>query len=1323
MNSDVSEDASESGVLHTIFETRADLRPQAVAVVFGREQTTYSDLEVRANRLARHLRRRGVGRGSVVAILLPRSVDAYAAILGILKTGAAYVPIDPECPVDRVAYILADSGAGALVTTADLARRHAFGGAVVCVDADAIAAESPARLPREEAAVGSHDLCYVIYTSGSEGRPKGVMIEHRNAWRLVRAEGRLFAVRPEDRVYQGASLCFDLSVEEVWLAFHAGATLVAATPEMARAGPDLSRLLTAGGVTVLSCVPTLLAMLEEDVPTLRLLILGGEVCPDRLVARWARPGRRIVNTYGPTETTVIATYAELSPGKPVTIGRAVPGYRVHLLDDSLLPVPRGDAGEICIGGCGVARGYVGLAEQTRARFVPDPFGTEGRIYRTGDLARCDPEGNLQFLGRRDAQVKLRGFRVELAEVESALIESGDVLAAACAVREDVPGVPQLAAYVVPRNGGAVDLPRLRSRLLSRLPAYMAPAWIESVTALPLLPSGKLDRASLPPPRAREAPPMAGDKRPRTVTERLIAEVWEALFRPLPVSVHDDFFRDLGGHSLLAARMVSELRRDPRFRRVSVLDVYRQPTIASLAALLDRDAGRSQPLRRAEAPADEARERRRHFLAGILQTAGLYFVFGFRAFQWVTPYLVYFLLLAAGTSALESAAWAAASATVVFPLLIVAAVTAKWLVLGRVRPGRYRLWSSYYVRWWFVQSLLSALPLDYLGGTPLLPFFYRLLGARIGRNVHLGKVNLAAFDLISIGDGACVDDEASLFGYVVEDGELVLGAVTVGRGCFVGTRSVLREGTTMEDRARIEDLSLLPAGARIPAGETWAGSPVRRVSRPETVAAAPPERGPLRRAAIAAIYAALVFLVLPIPLLAAFVPGMALLMRIHAVAHPFLYLGAAPLVGGSFVLLLTTEVVVLKWLLVGRVRAGTYPVDGGFYVRNWIVDQLLAFSLDVAGPLHSTLYLAPWYRALGARLGRFVELSTATATTPDLLDIGEGSMVADEVSLGAARVEGGWMAVAPTRLGRRAFIGNSAVVPAGTAIGDGSLVGVLSLAPSGAAQPGASWLGSPPLLLPRREPSADFPEQRTFHPSRRLWLTRGAVEILRVTLPPAGFILVTTTVILAALELSSRAGFAVTLGLLPAVYAGCCAIALAAVALAKWIVIGRYRPFVRPLWSLFVWRVELVNALYEFLAGPLALDALRGTPLLPWYFRLLGARIGRRVYVQTIGLLEFDLVQVGDRVALNDDCILQTHLFEDRVMKASGLRIGDGCGLGACSVVLYESKMENGSRLDALSLLMKGETLPAGTAWAGAPAAWPDAAGPSRGERSSAAVGC
>src|SRR6266446_5929437 len=320
--------------LHALFEARVDAGPEAIAVVFGRDESTYADLESRANRLARHLCARGVRRGSIVAMLLPRSVDAYAALLGILKSGAAYVPIDPEYPADRVAYILEDSGAGALVTTAELAGPHAaFAGAVVRVDADrgAIAADSSTRLPREETGVGPRDLCYIIYTSGSTGRPKGVMIEHHNASSLVLAEGHIYAALPEDRVYQGASLAFDVSFEEVCLAFHAGATLVAATPEMAHAGPDLSRLLTEREVTVLSCVPTLLSMLAEDMPSVWLLIFGGEICRDRLVERCARPGRRMVNTYGPTETTVIATYTDLTPGRPVTIGRAVPGYRVLVL--------------------------------------------------------------------------------------------------------------------------------------------------------------------------------------------------------------------------------------------------------------------------------------------------------------------------------------------------------------------------------------------------------------------------------------------------------------------------------------------------------------------------------------------------------------------------------------------------------------------------------------------------------------------------------------------------------------------------------------------------------------------------------------------------------------------------------------------------------------------------------------------------------------------------------------------------------------------------------------------------------------------------------
>ncbi|HYS71667.1 MAG TPA: hypothetical protein VEM95_04515, partial [Thermoplasmata archaeon] len=312
------------------------------------------------------------------------------------------------------------------------------------------------------------------------------------------------------------------------------------------------------------------------------------------------------------------------------------------------------------------------------------------------------------------------------------------------------------------------------------------------------------------------------------------------------------------------------------------------------------------------------------------------------------------------------------------------------------------------------------------------------------------------------------------------------------------------------------------------------------------------------------------------------------------------------------------------------------------------------------------------------------------------------------SLGAPHVEGGWITLAPTRLGPRAFIGNSGVVPAGTTLGEGSLVGVLSIAPSDptdAARPGASWLGSPPIPLPRREPSASFSDARTFRPPRRLKLARGLFELLRITGPTAGLFLVASFVTAVALALFERLGVVTSLLLIPAIYGATCLAAIAAVAVVKWAVVGRYKPFTRPLWSNLVWRLEFVNALYEFFAAPIALEALAGTPFLPAYLRLLGAKIGRGAYIETTGFLEWDLVEVGDRSVLMEDAVVQTHLFQDRVLKASRLRIGNDCSIGDAAVVLYDSHLEDGSRLDALSLVMKGETLPAGTAWAGVPAAW------------------
>src|SRR6266545_495660 len=442
------ESADESGPqpasLPAFFEASVDLGPDRPAVIVGDQHTTYAELEARANQLARYLLARGIGRGSRVAILLDRSVDLYVAILGTLKSGAAYVPLDPGYPADRVGFVVEDAGVRAVLTTSERVSSYATKIPTILLDVEAprIQRESPTRPGPSEADVGPEDLCYIIYTSGSTGRPKGVAVEHRNITHWVQAARTVYGITAEDRVYQGFSVAFDASLEEIWMAWANGAALVPATPEMSRAGPDLPKLLAAAGVTFLSTVPTLASMFTDDIPSVRLLVFGGERCPDATAHRWCRPGRRVLNTYGPTEATVTATYAECRPGEPVTIGRAMPGYELYVLDESLQPVAAGEAGELCIGGPGLARGYLNRDDLTRQRFVPNPIASDRadvpRIYRTGDLVRATESGDLQFLGRADDQVKIRGYRVELSEIEAQLMTVPGVRAAAVALRELTP---------------------------------------------------------------------------------------------------------------------------------------------------------------------------------------------------------------------------------------------------------------------------------------------------------------------------------------------------------------------------------------------------------------------------------------------------------------------------------------------------------------------------------------------------------------------------------------------------------------------------------------------------------------------------------------------------------------------------------------------------------------------------------------------------------------------------------------------------------------------------------------------------------------------
>jgi non-ribosomal peptide synthetase-like protein len=1297
--------------LEELFENSAAADADAVALICGEQRLSYGALDARANQLAHLLIDRGIGPGHCVGILLDRSVETYVALLGVLKSGAAFVPIDPSFPADRVAFIAEDAGLRLLLTSSQSARDlGSIGPAILVLDEAGVEiASSPRTRPFLPPAGDS--LCYVIYTSGTSGRPKGVAVSHASICNFLHVCVPVYGYVPSDRVYQGMTLAFDFSIEEIWPTFAAGATLIAGPNDHRRLGPCLADFLIEKQVTVMCCVPTLLATLDRDVPSLRLLLVGGEACPQDLVGRWSRSGRRMLNTYGPTETSVTATWTELHPGKSVTIGRPLPTYTVHILDerdDVVRALPPGQTGEICIGGPSVARGYLNRPELTDAKFIADPFDAlrpGARLYRTGDLGRITADGEIEYLGRIDAQVKLRGYRIELSEIQAVLLESAE-LENAIVVKLSHEAGDDLVAYVTLRFASAdqqVLKARLHEVLRQRLPIYMVPAFIEFLDAIPMLASGKADRARLPVPRSARLALQTSDHVPAaTPLEREIAQVWTSVFGPRELSVEANFFIDLGGHSLFAANVVSRLRKSPSMRHLPVADLYTHPTIRALARRIEETATRPAPATQGTRP---VREVRRHGSGRVLQCG---------AVQTILLYLLLALLgapaglvLAAG---LHGLALAVAFAAIVplsgLIMSLLLPIAAKWLLVGRFRAGRYPLWGWYYCRWWLMRKVTAIAPLDLLAGSPLMPIYARMLGAKVGNHVHIGSAALDVPDLIEIGDGASIGYQAELQAYVVEDGFLHMAPIRIGAGAFVGTNAVLLPGACVGAGARVTDQSLVARDQFVPDGQTWSGSPARASTEPQSLldamSAAP---GATRTGWSAAAWAGFVagagiFEFLPLLLS---VPGW-LLVSWTARRHGFAAaLAVGPVAGALFVLLTCASVAAGKRIAMPRARPGIFPLQSALGMRKWFADKLMAISLGANNTIYSTLYVLPWLRLLGARVGRWAEVSTVSHIDPDLLVLGPDSFVADMASVGAATFHHGSVALGPTELGSRCFVGNSALVPIHTRLGNDSLIGVQSVPPTHPVEAGTSWLGSPSIFLPHRQASAVFDETLTYRPPARLVVMRLAIEFLRIILPPTFLYVLALPAALLSMWMARRFCAAALIALLPLVYIAAGLAAVLIVAAMKWVIVGRYRPRVEPHWCHFVWRTELITGLYESVAVPALIEWFAGTPLMPPLLRLFGARFGKRVFIDSTYLTEFDLVSVGDDAAIGDAAALQTHLYEDRVMKMSNVRISAGCTVGARSVVLYDSVMGPGASLDALSLVMKGECLPADSHWRGIPA--------------------
>jgi non-ribosomal peptide synthetase-like protein len=1238
------------------------------AVDAGTGVLTYAELEEAADELAAELNAHGVGPGDKVGVRAASgTTDLYVAILGILVAGAAYVPVDVDDPDERARLVFDEADVAAVVGN------------------DRVIAWRRERPAVEPADPGLDDDAWVIFTSGSTGTPKGVAVTHRNAAAFVDAESRMFLqdapLGVGDRVMAGLSVAFDASCEEMWLAWRYGGCLVPAPRALVRTGIDVGPWLVANEITVVSTVPTLVALWPlESLEKVRLLIMGGEACPPELAARLLAPGREVWNTYGPTEATVVACGAQLTGDGLVRIGLPLDGWDLAVVGADGAPVGEGETGELIIGGVGLAR-YLDPAKDAE-KYAAMPALGWTRAYRSGDLVVNDSAG-LFFRGRADDQVKLGGRRIELGEIDSALLALPGVAAAAAAVRKTSAGNSLLVGYVA--TEASFDQASAVESLRTSLPAALVPR-LALVDSLPTRTSGKVDRDALPwpLPAAVVSTELAG-------TAAWVAELWNDVLAAQPTAVTDDFF-DLGGGSLTAAQMVSRLRT--RFPEAAVGDIYEHPTLGSLATYLD---GLASPT-----PASTRSVRPIPLKSQLGQVAATLLVRALGGTQW----LVWAALACQvgsrvlGTDWLPQVSWwlvAPGWLVLVSPpgRMLLAAAIAR-VLLRPVTPGDHPRGGRIHLRLWLAQHVVDELRASGLAGAPWMTWYARLLGAQVGRNVDLHSIPPVT-GMLRLGKGASIEPEVDLSGFWV-DGDIVhVGTISVGARARVGARSMLCPGVVVEADAEVAPGSSV--FGTVPAGEFWSGSPAVRVAR---TARGPWSDRPANSRAWVAAYGVAAALLSVIPLLGILAGAALPLLVVDApdgyadLASLLLWLPASTLLG-----LLT--VAVLIWLVVrvcGRATvAGVHPVRSRPALAVWTTVRVLDEARTWLFPLYSSMLTPTWLRLLGARIGHDVEASTVLMV-PSLTQVNDQAFLADDTLIGGYELGGGWLRVERVKIGKRAFVGNSGMAAPGRKVPKASLVAVLSAAPRRkTARSGESWLGSPPAAL--RRVAADSDAGRTYAPPTRLKVARAAVELCRLV-PSSLAIGLVAAVALALVYTLDRAGLVVALVTAGPMLAAGGLVAATMTVAAKWLLVGRMRPGAHPLWSSFVWRNELADTFVEVVAAPWFARPVAGTPILNAWFRAMGARVGRGVWCETYWLPEADLVDLGDGATVNQGSVLQTHLFHDRMLSLDTVTLRRGATLGPNSVILPAAMLGRHATVGPVSLVMRGESVPDKTSWIGNP---------------------
>ncbi|KAJ9646302.1 hypothetical protein H2204_000965 [Knufia peltigerae] len=1168
------------------------------------------------------------------------------------------------------------------------------------------------------------------------------------------SERSILETGSDDIVWQGFSAAFDMFIEETWVSIAGGAHLAIGNRIECQDVPGLggaNGIWAQRGVTVVNVVPTLINImtsLDEECPLppfVRLLNFGGEACPEALVNRLWSSNLRILNTYGPSETTVTATFKELFPGQTVTIGKPLPGYHALLLPvlDELpttwkpLEIKEGVEGELAIGGQCLGKGYIGRPALTQEKFISHPLAsyTGERLYRTGDRVRLDHNLDIIFLGRIDAQVKHRGFRIELGEIEHAIAGHSGVQTVGVILSSST---NRLEAYIVEKDGGDVELGDVRSHLRP-LPAYMQPEayFFISARELPRLPSGKINMRALQEIsslQASKCDDSSEENEKDAASDSLTLNhdpdldfFLKTLAKVFPQSTNItenvDLFSDLGCHSLLAASLVSKLRKESPtgsiFKDLGLQGVYLNRTAESIVASLRGRSSDEKPeatlevkeLWSNESPTTDSWpvSRRCYILCSIAQIPALVLLFAIQSVSLIGPYLMFYALLRIYD--IRTAIVGSYFTFVVIPVVrALFAVVGKWVVLGRARPGEYPLYGLYYYRWWLVGHFIKLIDMVTIAETPMLPTILRCLGARIGKGCHMGILYTGpAMDLVSIGDDVCLNKDMIISTSWIERGRLILEEVQIRSQTHLGSHTVIEGGAIIGEGAEVGPLSMVPRGSYIPTGQRWAGSPARFQENVEEIGAMKANRpGSMRVACMTLAVVMSSGFVLPIMFFGPQIPSMMLFDYLNIPNVGWWTQTTIVIVPAAIIYLFLTyfQLLVMRWLVLGKVTERSFRTTSVYWYRKWLIDRLMDMSLMILHPVYATLYVVPFLRSLGVKIGRRAEVSTARGINYELTEIGDESFVADHVLMGNETVRNHTVTLKKTVLQNRAFVGNAALVHQGSVMASNTLIGVLSTSPSTPLKEGESCFGSPPILMPTRQKAQmNHDEHLLFHPRPGQIAVRLFIEGSRILLPRLVITCALGYSTLIIGHIYDHLGIGASVFMMPVVYFFVFGLpSFFTTLIFKLILIGTYRCAEWPLWSVDVWKSEFVTSTYETLAVPFLVEMLTGTPYLAFFLRLLGVQVGSRATLLSHDITEFDMVKIGDEAVLNMHAAPQTHLFEDRVMKVGRVDVeAEGCCM-PYSICLPNSHVGEGAQLGSLSLLMKGEAVPAHETWEGAPIA-------------------